>query len=165
MLAVSSTVFFVFIKTNVSTSTKDKNKVAQAEEELEVDSNELRERKEQHVQVTLADDENKTEPVEEKNDIFNKMSTTQKRLLGMSLAFFSGIMYGEANTPTLYQSQQDKSVEYMDYLFSYYTGILLTSMFYFIVYCIVKKNHPVILPSVFLPGLVSGIFSVTGGFE
>ncbi len=44
----------------------------------------------------------------------------------------------------------------MDYLFSYYTGIFITSLFYFSIYCIYKKNKPILYPQIILPGLVSG---------
>jgi len=45
----------------------------------------------------------------------------------------------------------------IDYTFSLFTGILLASSFWFIIYCIVKKNQPVVYPKVILPGLISGI--------
>lgn len=45
----------------------------------------------------------------------------------------------------------------IDYTFGLFTGILLTSSFYFAVYAIYKRNKPMVYPKVILPGLVSGI--------
>ena len=45
----------------------------------------------------------------------------------------------------------------IDYTFGLFTGILLASSFYFIVYAIYKRNKPVIYPKIILPGILSGI--------
>ena len=42
-------------------------------------------------------------------------------------------------------------------LFSFYTGIVMTSLAYFVAYCIIKRNKPVINNQIVLPGLCSGI--------
>jgi len=44
----------------------------------------------------------------------------------------------------------------LDYVFSHFTGILLTSTFFMVVYCIIKRNRPVLYPQVILPALASG---------
>ena len=49
-----------------------------------------------------------------------------------------------------------KNLSFTDYVFSLYTGILVTSIFYFAIYCILKKNKPEVNPKAILPGLVSG---------
>lgn len=43
-------------------------------------------------------------------------------------------------------------------LFSFYTGILISSFGYFVVYCIFKKNDPLVFPKSLLPALFSGIY-------
>ena len=45
----------------------------------------------------------------------------------------------------------------IDYTFGLFTGILMTSTFYFVTYAIYKRNKPVLYPKIILPGLVSGI--------
>ena len=51
------------------------------------------------------------------------------------------------------------SLDYTDinYLFGHYSGILLASTFYFVVYCLLMKNRPRVYPKAILPGLLSGI--------
>lgn len=82
----------------------------------------------------------------------------KERLFGVSLAIFAGLMYGQCYTPVIYASDnyKDASKNDMDYLFSYYTGCLLTALLYFIVYCAVKRNNPQVFSRIFLPSLVSG---------
>ncbi|CAF4762391.1 unnamed protein product, partial [Rotaria magnacalcarata] len=42
------------------------------------------------------------------------------------------------------------------YINSQYSGILLSSLFYFVVYAALKRNKPRINPSIALPAMVSG---------
>lgn len=44
----------------------------------------------------------------------------------------------------------------MDYVFAHFTGIYATSTFYFIIYCIAKKNKPSLYPELILPAFLSG---------
>lgn len=46
---------------------------------------------------------------------------------------------------------------YLDMLFNFYTGILLTSTGYFTIYCLIMKNNPKVYPKSILPGLISGL--------
>ena len=45
----------------------------------------------------------------------------------------------------------------LDYIFGHYTGILLSSTLWFIIYCVVMKNKPQVYPKIIIPGLISGI--------
>ena len=45
----------------------------------------------------------------------------------------------------------------LDYVFGQFTGILVTSTIWFILYCVWKRNKPKIYPEVILPALASGI--------
>lgn len=45
----------------------------------------------------------------------------------------------------------------IDYLFGMYSGILITSTFYFGLYSACKLNRPKVYPRVILPGLISGV--------
>jgi glucose uptake protein GlcU len=44
-----------------------------------------------------------------------------------------------------------------DYLFGHFSGILLASTFYLVIYSVVKRNRPCVYPRVIVPGLISGI--------
>ncbi len=135
VLALTSTVFYVFVKTDVSSHKQKTDIVFNSEQGMKSTNNEGNE------------------------SFFDRLSLTQKRVVGILLAFFSGLMYGECNTPTLYTRQENESKNLLDYMFSYYTGILMTSLLYFIIYCIAKKNKPVLYNAIILPGLISGLKS------
>jgi hypothetical protein len=83
------------------------------------------------------------------------MSTLVKRILGISLSIFSGLMYGQSNTPVTYvrNNYPDASTNALDHIFSYYTGILGGSVIYFVIYCAANKNTPILFPKVILPAL------------
>ncbi|RNA06597.1 transmembrane protein -like [Brachionus plicatilis] len=90
------------------------------------------------------------------SDFFGRLNSVKKRIVGISLAAISGILYGQSNTPVLYTAQIHESKNYLDYVLSYYTGILLASLGYFVIYSALKKNKPIVYPQVILPGLLSG---------
>ncbi len=94
----------------------------------------------------------------ENQSFFERMPPSRKRIIGISLSIFAGLCYGQSNTPILYIGDNDStaSTNKMDYLFSYYTGIFITSLFYFAIYCIYKKNKPILYHQIILPGLISG---------
>ena len=100
-------------------------------------------------------DENREADGTKEKDIFEKMSPLTQRILGICLAIFSGLMYGQANTPITYVrgNYPDASNNTMDHIFSYYTGILCMSIVYFTIYCVAKKNKPILYPKSILPGL------------
>ena len=45
----------------------------------------------------------------------------------------------------------------MDYVFAHFTGILISSTVYMLIYSAVMKNKPRIYPAVILPGFISGV--------
>jgi hypothetical protein len=77
-------------------------------------------------------------------------------MLGLTMAFFAGLTYGQAFTPILYMGVQENNAIYLDYYFACYTGSLLAAVFFFVVYCVHKRNKPVIYYDLVLPGLASG---------
>lgn len=93
-----------------------------------------------------------------KPDIFDRMSIKVKRIVGTVLSIFTGAMFGLSLTPILYlvDNYPDASHDYNMYAFSYSTGILLGSLIYFVIYCIVKKNRPDVYPESILPALFVG---------
>ena len=95
---------------------------------------------------------------EENQSFFESMPPARKRFIGISLSIFAGLCFGQTYTPILYTIDNDPtaSKNKLDYLFSFYTGILISSIFYFTIYCIYKKNKPILYPQIVLPGLISG---------
>jgi glucose uptake protein GlcU len=93
-------------------------------------------------------------------------SPKRKLLVGIGLALAAGCFYGLNFDPpqTLMdnfvthdlKSRHEYSPHALDYVFSHFCGIFLTSTTYLIIYCIVKKNSPNINPKIILPGLASG---------
>lgn len=86
----------------------------------------------------------------------DKLSLPQKRILGIVLSIVSGIFYGVNFDPPTYVMDHGGNQNGLDYVFSHFCGIYITSTCYFIIYCIVKKNKPEIYPEAILPGLLSG---------
>jgi len=94
---------------------------------------------------------------EESTSWVDRLTLLQKRIIGISLSIISGIFYGVNFNPPTYLSQHGGSSNYLDYVFSHFCGIWITSTFYFLIYCAVMKNQPKLYPGVVLPGMVSGI--------
>ncbi|KAG5198573.1 hypothetical protein JEQ12_007169 [Ovis aries] len=96
----------------------------------------------------------------------DKLSTTQSRLVGCSLAVISGILYGSTFVPIIYikdHSERNDSIyagasqNDLDYVFAHFSGIFLTSTVYFLAYCVAMKNNPKLHPEAVLPGFLSGV--------
>lgn len=131
VLALISAIFYIFVKTETTA--------------VQVESMETT----NSTQILVNSEENQL-------DFFDRLDPVKKRIIGISLAIITGIIYGQCNTPVLYTTQINESKNYLDYMFSYYTGILLASLIYFVIYCAIKKNKPIIYPQIILPGLISG---------
>ena len=95
---------------------------------------------------------------EEAQEFYDKMSEVQKKTFGTVIAIIGGVFFGSTFAPILYvqDNYPNASKNGNDYSFSLGTGILLSSMFYFIVYCIYKKNKPRIYPELILPSFTTG---------
>lgn len=98
----------------------------------------------------------------ENYDFIERLSPMRKKVLGVSMAVIAGLFYGECFTPLIYAAERDGHRPYVEYVFSYYTGILLTSSVYFVVYCLVKKNEPVINNRLVLPACACGVLWAAG---
>lgn len=106
-------------------------------------------------QLTEDEDEtlvniNNSETPNSATSIFDRMSKRNKQILGSFLSLFAGVMYALAYAPSLHiQSKYPgASQNNLDYAFSMNTGIFLGSLFYFVVYCVAKKNKPDVYPQV-----------------
>jgi len=92
------------------------------------------------------------------------LSPTQKRAIGVSLSVLSGLLYGSNFTPPQYimdNCTNKCSQNGLDYVFSHFCGIFITSTAYFLAYCALKGNKPDVLPEIILPGFVSGLMWAT----
>lgn len=86
------------------------------------------------------------------------LSPLKKRIIGLSLSITAGIFVGCTYAPYLYvvDRYDEASQNGLDYIFSMYTGALFTSLIYFIVYCIIRKNRPYVNIKSIIPGFVNG---------
>ncbi|CAL1544403.1 unnamed protein product [Lymnaea stagnalis] len=115
----------------------------------------------QHTKVNLnpVPIESKKESTADDKMFIENFSPMRKRIIGTVLSVFSGIMYGINFTPSIYVKEHysEASQNDLDYTFSQFTGIYVTSSTYFFAYCAFQRNKPKVYPSVILPGIVSGI--------
>mmetsp|Transcript_10639 Transcript_10639/g.22616 ORF Transcript_10639/g.22616 Transcript_10639/m.22616 type:complete len:355 (+) Transcript_10639:241-1305(+) len=86
------------------------------------------------------------------------MKKSLKRAAGILLAMLSGAFYGSNFTPNTYMMEQKLGpAKPLDYVFSHFTGIYLTSTFWFVVYCVGMRSAPRIFPRLVLPSMLSGL--------
>ena len=95
----------------------------------------------------------------------NRLSDPFQKALGSLIAGLSGLFYGLMFIPDQYiRDHPEKFIHNGDrppnnglyYVGSQYSGIMMTSFTYFVIYAILKRNRPAINPSVALPAMVSG---------
>eukprot|EP01119_Soliformovum_irregulare_P011423 TRINITY_DN2853_c0_g1_i1.p1 TRINITY_DN2853_c0_g1~~TRINITY_DN2853_c0_g1_i1.p1 ORF type:complete len:360 (+),score=72.67 TRINITY_DN2853_c0_g1_i1:268-1347(+) len=91
----------------------------------------------------------------------DRLTATQKRIAGIGLSVVAGIFYGTNFDPPQYimdnsSAAHPTSQRGLDYVFSHFCGILLTSTIYMLIYCAAKKNQPSVYPQVILPAVASG---------
>lgn len=86
------------------------------------------------------------------------LSQLKKRIIGISLSVTAGICVGLTYAPYLYVIDRYDNVSKngLDYIFSMFTGFLITAFIYFIIYCIIKKNRPLVIPTSIVPGFANG---------
>jgi len=90
--------------------------------------------------------------------MLQNLNQNVKRIVGTLMACFAGVLYAFTFTPALYVQSKyaNASQDALDYVFSLYTGIFFSSILYFTLYCVAKKNRPQVYAKIILPGLVSG---------
>lgn len=76
----------------------------------------------------------------------------------------AGCCYGVNFDPTqsYIDNNPDASQNAVDYIFPHFSGILLTSSTYFIVYGLLMRNKPQIYSEVTIPSIISGIIWAIG---
>jgi hypothetical protein len=93
-----------------------------------------------------------------KLDFLDSLSDPKKKMLGISGAILSGIFYGNMSNPTRFiqDNYPEVSMNNLDHVLSFQMGILLTSVLFFLAYCVQKKNKPDINKEIIMPGIISG---------
>jgi glucose uptake protein GlcU len=92
-------------------------------------------------------------------DIIDNLSPLRKKVLGVFMSIVAGILYGTNFNPPQYliDNCDTCSKESLDYVFPHFCGIYLTSTFYFLCYCLVKKNVPHVPTELAFPAFLSGL--------
>jgi len=89
-----------------------------------------------------------------------------KRLTGLFMAFVAGVLFGTNMAPPTHLmddhvhidgNKLHNSTHGIDYVFSHFTGIIITSLMWFLGYCALQDNNPQVNNRVILPGWISGV--------
>jgi len=88
----------------------------------------------------------------------DSINPLQKQLLGVGMAILAGALYGTNFNPPQYLIDNCATCSKvgLDYVFPHFCGIYISSTFYFIIYCVVKKNKPWVPSEVAYPAFLSG---------
>lgn len=86
----------------------------------------------------------------------------KKRILAIVASVFAGIGYGSTFTPVIYiqdnpEHFKNPSKNAIDYVFSHFTGIYLTSTVVLLIYIAYKQNKPYMDNALVFPSLLAGV--------
>ncbi|CAF2404221.1 unnamed protein product [Rotaria sp. Silwood2] len=152
ILAALSAVFFLFIKST---------KTVRALRNLNLNDDQSSIELEKAESLNVENEEN----LETDFPCLNKLGDRLQRIVGCILASVAGIFYGLMFIPDQYIRDHRENYKHNNelppnnglyYINSQYSGVLLSSLFYFIIYAALKRNRPSINPSIALPAMVSG---------
>lgn len=114
-------------------------------------------------QLAQGDESKDSEDIEKEGDIedgntfIDRLPKQQKRILGVAMAAVAGILFGTNFDPPQYLVDHGLGpTNMLDYVWSHFCGIFLTSTLYFLLYCGVKKD-PIVNKELILPGFLSGV--------
>lgn len=111
--------------------------------------------------TTTANDPEPLIPVTDSHTSWvDKLTKTQKAIVGYGLSMFAGLLYGVNFDPcdyAYYKWYKDLGYQPMDMEFSQFCGIFLTSFTYLCIYCLYKKNKPDVYVKSIFPGFISGL--------
>jgi len=98
----------------------------------------------------------------EQKSIFDGVNVPEhlKLPLGISLAIFSGILYGVNMIPmSLWVKKQTEENGHapgpLDFVFSHFVGIYIFSTAVFLIYCVIQRK-PIVFPESIIPSYISG---------
>ncbi|CAF3806482.1 unnamed protein product [Rotaria sordida] len=152
VLAALSAVFFLFIKSTRTPRVVRNSGINDDNSTIELEKAE---------NISDEDEVN----VETDFPFLNRLSDRVQQILGCTLASIAGIFYGLMFIPDQYIRDHGENYKLNNelppnnglyYINSQYSGVLLSSLFYFIIYAAWKRNKPSINPSIVLPAMVSG---------
>jgi len=96
-----------------------------------------------------------------KSKSFVAVNKNSQKSVGFPLAIIAGFFFGLCFDPAQFlidhPDGNEHSTESLDYVFSQFCGIFVTSSFYFLAYCAYKKNKPILYPEIVLPSFISGL--------
>ncbi|KAJ1428883.1 CEO family-domain-containing protein [Ochromonadaceae sp. CCMP2298] len=100
--------------------------------------------------------------VEQEVSFGDNWSEEFKRFFGIAAACGAGLFFGVSFDPSQYtiDNKYDGNDNVLNYVFSQYLGILATSWFYTIMYCVYCRYHnqkPYVSAEIILPGTLSGL--------
>jgi len=92
-------------------------------------------------------------------DWIHRLGPQRRRFAGFGLALLAGILYGTNFNPPKYIMDHCTSCSQngLDYVFSHFSGIFLTSTFYMVAYSVFMNNKPKLYPEAVFPGFLSGL--------
>ena len=92
-------------------------------------------------------------------DFIQRLPPMPRLVVGIVMAVCSGFLYGSSFNPSqhLIDFNDKASKDAMDYVFPHFTGILLTSTFWMLVYSGASKNSPAVYRHIVVPGFLSGV--------
>ncbi len=105
--------------------------------------------------------DNSTSTTSSENSIFSNVTKRNKWLIGIASSVISGAAFGFSTTTILYviDNYPDSSQNLSDYMFSLSTGVLLSSLAYFVIYCAYMKDRLKCDGQIFFPSLLTGKLS------
>ncbi|EYC25514.1 hypothetical protein Y032_0011g1245 [Ancylostoma ceylanicum] len=95
-----------------------------------------------------------------RNEKNNEISSIERTASFLS-AMFCGIFYGSMWIPVNYIKSHpnefpDAPTDSTFYVFSFFCGVMYTSTFIFVIYCLVKRNRPWVNPEAAVPSMLGG---------
>ncbi|EYC25507.1 hypothetical protein Y032_0011g1242 [Ancylostoma ceylanicum] len=105
-------------------------------------------------------------PMDVRSEKNEKISEIQ-RALGFLASMLAGLFYGTMWLPINYMKNHpeefaDAPTDCLSYVFSFYCGVLCTSIFIFAVYCLIKRNKPWMNPEAAVPSMLGGAIVAVG---
>lgn len=93
------------------------------------------------------------------SDFIQNLSPKKKKVWGVIIAIITGVCFSVNFIPAQHLIDYDDncSNDQLDYVFIHFTGLLMTTLVAFIVYCICMKNRPIVYPRLALPAFISGV--------
>eukprot|EP00300_Choanocystis_sp_HF-7_P027415 c32519_g1_i1.p1 GENE.c32519_g1_i1~~c32519_g1_i1.p1 ORF type:complete len:347 (+),score=87.99 c32519_g1_i1:27-1043(+) len=138
ILTICSLALFAWVKTTVGPS-KSKNFSEKAYTEQ------------------LLDGENAARANEFANDWTRRVPPHLRQAIGFVLACTCGLFFGFNFVPPLHEQANGGPKKNLDYVFSHFCGIFMTSTIFMLLYCIATRNKPWISAEIVLPAFASGV--------